>query len=60
MVAYEKALNWQDLFELATRENTGEEEISSMGYRVAGLIAIIRLECNSLIFLSFSRSLSRS
>ena len=54
MIAYEKALSWQDLFDLATREHVGEEEIVSMGYRVAGLISIVSLECD-LIFSLLSR-----
>ena len=54
MIAYEKALSWQDLFDLATREHVGEEEIISMGYRVAGLVSIVSLECD-LIFSFLSR-----
>jgi hypothetical protein len=36
MVAHEKALEWQELFDLAARKNTSQEEIVAMGYRVAG------------------------
>lgn len=36
MVAYEKALEWQELFELAGRTRTPDDELISMGYRVAG------------------------
>jgi elongator complex protein 1 len=36
MLAHEKALQWQELFDLAVREELPEDEIVSMGYRVAG------------------------
>jgi elongator complex protein 1 len=36
MVAYEKALEWQELFELAMRTKMSEDDIDAMGYRVAG------------------------
>jgi elongator complex protein 1 len=36
MVAYEKALEWQELFELAARTKLSEDDINSMGYRIAG------------------------
>ncbi|GJJ14814.1 hypothetical protein Clacol_009082 [Clathrus columnatus] len=35
MVALEKALEWQDLFDTAYAENLDKEEISSIAYRVA-------------------------
>jgi len=35
MLAHEKALQWQELFDLAMREGLPEDEIVSMGYRVA-------------------------
>lgn len=42
MVAYEKALEWQDLFELAVR-NSGlisEEDFQAMAYRVSGMLPV--------------------
>ena len=36
LVAYEKALKWPELFDLAAREKIPEEDIVSMAYRVAG------------------------
>lgn len=36
MVSYEKALEWQELFDLALREKMSDPDIISMGYRVAG------------------------
>lgn len=36
MVAHEKALEWQELFDLAIRESLANDDIVSMGYRVAG------------------------
>ena len=47
--AYEKALEWRQLFDLATREDFPEDEIVEMGYRVAGSPMIL-ME-NSLTYL---------
>lgn len=40
MVSYEKALEWQDLFELALRhsELVNAEDIQAMAYRVSGAL----------------------
>lgn len=35
-ISYEKALDWRELFDLAVRENTPEDELVEMGLRVAG------------------------
>ncbi|KAF4620926.1 hypothetical protein D9613_000930 [Agrocybe pediades] len=35
MMSHEKALEWQELFDLAVLHNTDEEDLVSMGYRVA-------------------------
>ncbi|KZT05444.1 IkappaB kinase complex IKAP component [Laetiporus sulphureus 93-53] len=35
MIAYEKSLDWQDLFELALQEKISKEGISELAYRVA-------------------------
>ncbi|KII95516.1 hypothetical protein PLICRDRAFT_96071 [Plicaturopsis crispa FD-325 SS-3] len=35
MIAHEKALEWQELFDIAFRENTPLSDIKTMGYRVA-------------------------
>jgi hypothetical protein len=38
MIAHEKALEWQELFDLALLdEDVDEEDIVAMGYRVAGV-----------------------
>lgn len=37
LVAYERALQWRELFDLAMREGLTEEELKEMGYRVAGV-----------------------
>lgn len=37
MVAYEKALEWQCLFDLAVRTEMLEEDLVAMGYRVGGM-----------------------
>ena len=38
MLAYEKAHMWRELFSLAPKQGIPSEELSSMGYRVAGEI----------------------
>lgn len=38
MVAHERALEWQQLFDLAMRHDMPQDDIVDMGYRVAGLI----------------------
>jgi hypothetical protein len=40
MLAYEKALEWRELFEIASRENVSADEITATGYRVAGRISV--------------------
>ena len=37
MIAHEKALEWQELFNLAVLDEMDEEDIVAMGYRVAGM-----------------------
>jgi elongator complex protein 1 len=37
MLAYEKALLWRELFELAQLQKVDQEEIVAMAYRVAGM-----------------------
>ena len=39
MVAHEKALQWQELFDLAVQEHTSQEDLVAMGYRVAGMLS---------------------
>jgi elongator complex protein 1 len=36
LIAHEKALEWQELFNLASLENMPEDDLASMAYRVAG------------------------
>lgn len=36
MVSYERALEWQELFELSLKEQLGDEEIVETAYRIAG------------------------
>jgi elongator complex protein 1 len=36
MIAYEKALDWRELFDLAVRESTPQDELAEMGVRIAG------------------------
>lgn len=37
MLAYEKALDWQELFDIAVQEQTTSEELAIVAYRVAGV-----------------------
>jgi elongator complex protein 1 len=39
MVAYEKALEWRELFDLALNAHMSDVDVISMGYRVAGTVA---------------------
>lgn len=39
MVAHEKALQWQELFDLAVQEHTSQEDLVALGYRVAGMLS---------------------
>ena len=41
MIAYEIALDWRELFDLAVRENTPEDKLVEMGLRIAGQIGLI-------------------
>ena len=36
-MAYEKALEWRELFELAVLEEMPEDDLADLGYRVAGM-----------------------
>jgi elongator complex protein 1 len=37
MVAHEKSLDWQELFDLAGRTGVSQDDITTMGYRVSGV-----------------------
>lgn len=43
MVAYEKSLQWQELFDLAVNEKVQEEELKNMAERVSGKETIANL-----------------
>jgi len=36
MIAFEKALLWQELFEMAILDNMDDEDVVSMAYRISG------------------------
>ena len=36
MIAYERALDWRELFDLAVRESTPQDKLVEVGLRVAG------------------------
>jgi hypothetical protein len=46
MLAYEKALLWRELFELAQFQKVDQEEIVAMAYRVAGMDFFHRWPCS--------------
>ena len=41
MIAYERALDWRELFDLAIRESTSQDELAEIGLRVAGEITVL-------------------
>lgn len=41
MIAYEKALDWQEVFEIAVQEQLPAEELSDIGYRIAGTLSTL-------------------
>ena len=40
MIAYERALDWRELFDLAVRESTPQDKLVEIGLRVAGEISV--------------------
>ena len=48
MIAYEKALDWRELFDLAVRESTPEDELAEMGLRVAGGMGVCSRSTSAL------------
>jgi elongator complex protein 1 len=40
MLAHERALDWQELFDLAARTSMDEDDIVATGYRIAGMHSI--------------------
>ncbi len=45
MLAYEKALLWRELFELAQLQKVDHEDIIAIAYRVAGVYSLQGLPC---------------
>jgi len=41
MLAHERVLGWQELFDLATRISMAEDDIVTTGYRIAGLHPVL-------------------
>ena len=41
MLAHERALEWQELFDLAARTSMPEDDIINTGYRIAGLHSFV-------------------
>jgi len=61
MIAHERALEWQELFDLAASENIPEEEIVNMGYRIAGwqILLVVSFLRNLKAYLSEELSSKR-
>lgn len=38
MISYERALQWQELFELCLKEQLDGDEITEIAYRIAGTL----------------------
>jgi elongator complex protein 1 len=38
MISYERALQWQELFELCVKEQLDGDEITEIAYRIAGTL----------------------
>jgi elongator complex protein 1 len=38
MISYERALQWQELFELCVKEQLDGDEIADIAYRIAGTL----------------------
>ena len=49
MIAYERALDWRELFDLAVRESTSQGELAEIGLRVAGEVTAYSLPTLALI-----------
>ncbi|TCD69585.1 hypothetical protein EIP91_007007 [Steccherinum ochraceum] len=57
MIAYEKALDWQEVFEIAVQEQLAAEELSDIGYRIAeDLSAKKRYHDASRVFLDYVKN----
>ena len=41
MIAYEKSLDWRELFEIAIEENIPKEDLSDTAYRLAGKLCTV-------------------
>lgn len=41
MISYERALDWRELFDLAVRESTSQDELAEIGLRVAGKTIVL-------------------
>jgi len=41
MIAHERCLEWQELFDIAVREDFSETDLVDMGYRVAGMLSLM-------------------
>ncbi|OCH92072.1 IkappaB kinase complex IKAP component [Obba rivulosa] len=61
MVAHEKALDWQELFELALQTNTSKEDLESIGYSMADeLSSKKRYSDAARVFLDYVKDVRRA
>lgn len=49
MISYEKALQWQELFDLAVQDKMSEEDLADMAYRIAGMCIPSGMNLSSLV-----------
>lgn len=47
MLAYEKALDWQEVFEIAIQDHMSQEDLADTGYRIAGAYNMQFLWCSN-------------
>ena len=47
LIAYEKALQWRELFDLALREHVDQNELFAMAYRIAGRSTVVGISLRS-------------
>ncbi|KAL4071351.1 IKI3 family-domain-containing protein [Scleroderma yunnanense] len=56
MVAHERALEWQELFELSSKQALPEDEVKDMGYRIAEeLLSKKRFSEAARVFIDYAR-----
>lgn len=61
MVAHERALEWQELFQLSTKEVVPEEEVKEIAYRIAGeLLSKKRYSEAARVFIDYANDICQA